>query len=115
MFFFLFRQGLETGGHGIRNGQYFDTIRVNPSLPVEEIKARAEAHEINFRYFPDGDVIEFIWLKLAILILIDIYFRLASRWTRRYARKISTTFSPYSKWTKQPNRLPSTPIYCRPA
>lgn len=48
--------GLEADGHVVRNNQYFDTLKIKPSIPVEDIKARAEAQEINFRYFPDGDV-----------------------------------------------------------
>ena len=42
----------------MRNSQFFDTLKIQPSLPVEDIKARAEAQEINLRYFPDGDVID---------------------------------------------------------
>ena len=49
---------MESGGHVVRNSQFFDTLKIQPSLPVEEIKARAEAQEINLRYFPDGDVID---------------------------------------------------------
>ncbi|XP_057374547.1 glycine dehydrogenase (decarboxylating), mitochondrial-like [Daphnia carinata] len=49
-------KGLEAGGHVVRNNQYFDTLKIKPSIPVQDIKARAEAQEINFRYFTDGDV-----------------------------------------------------------
>ena len=49
--------GLESGGHVVRNSQFFDTLKIQPSLPVKDIKARAEAQEINLRYFPDGDVL----------------------------------------------------------
>ena len=51
----------------MRNSQFFDTLKIQPSLPVEDIEARAEAQEINLRYFPDGDVIESL-----ILILISL-------------------------------------------
>ena len=49
-------KGLEANGNVLRNGRYFDTLKIKPSLPIEDIKARAEAKEINFRYFADGDV-----------------------------------------------------------
>lgn len=48
---------MESGGHVVRNSQFFDTLKIQPSLPVQDIKARAEAQEINLRYFPDGDVL----------------------------------------------------------
>ena len=58
----------------MRNSQFFDTLKIQPSLPVEDIKARAEAQEINLRYFPDGDVIDslieiLIEMKLMIFLL----------------------------------------------
>ncbi|EFX64832.1 hypothetical protein DAPPUDRAFT_65900 [Daphnia pulex] len=49
-------KGLESGGHVVRNSQFFDTLKIQPSLPVQDIKARAEAQQINLRYFPDGDI-----------------------------------------------------------
>lgn len=49
-------KGLDSNGNVLRSGHYFDTLKIKPSLPVEEIKARAEEKEINFRYFADGDV-----------------------------------------------------------
>lgn len=55
-FFTMVGTGLEAGGHVVRNNHYFDTLKIKPSIPVQDIKARAEAQEINFRYFPDGDV-----------------------------------------------------------
>jgi glycine dehydrogenase len=54
---------LESGGHVVRNSHFFDTLKIKPSLPVEDIKARAEAQEINFRYFPDGDVINYLLFR----------------------------------------------------
>lgn len=41
----------------MQNSQFFDTLKIQTSLPVEDIKARAEAQEINLRYSSDGDVL----------------------------------------------------------
>ncbi|KAK4027346.1 hypothetical protein OUZ56_016356 [Daphnia magna] len=49
-------KGLESGGHVVQNSQFFDTLKIQTSLPVEDIKARAEVQEINLRYSSDGDI-----------------------------------------------------------
>lgn len=33
---------------------FFDTIKVKPKMKVDEIRKRAEAKEINLRYFDDN-------------------------------------------------------------
>ena len=40
----------------MNNNHFFDTLKVTPSTSVDDIRMRAEAKEINLRYFPDGDV-----------------------------------------------------------
>jgi glycine dehydrogenase len=48
---------LEDGGHILTNKQFFDTLKIQPAnMSVEELKQRAEAKEINLRYYPDGTV-----------------------------------------------------------
>jgi len=49
-------KGLSDGGHAMNNNHFFDTLKVTPSTSVDDIRMRAEAKEINLRYFPDGDV-----------------------------------------------------------
>jgi hypothetical protein len=93
---------LESGGHVVRNSQFFDTLKIQPSLPVEDIKARAEAQEINLRYFPDGDVI----VSSSIFISIDktnFYFRLVFPSTKLFARKMLMIFSPFLMSLLQPS------------
>jgi hypothetical protein len=86
---------LESGGHVVRNSQFFDTLKIQPSLPVQDIKARAEAQEINLRYFPDGDVLIVLLFYLLRLIQFTFIFRLASPLTKLFARKILMIFSPF--------------------
>ncbi|KAK4024544.1 hypothetical protein OUZ56_024609 [Daphnia magna] len=63
-------KGLESGGHVVQNSQFFDTLKIQTSLPVEDIKARAEAQEINLRYSSDGDAL-IVELFISIGISID--------------------------------------------
>ncbi|KAG7166820.1 Glycine dehydrogenase (decarboxylating)-like [Homarus americanus] len=49
-------RGLEDAGHVIENEAYFDTIKVNPTLAVSEIRMRAQQKAINLRYFRDETV-----------------------------------------------------------
>jgi hypothetical protein len=86
---------LESGGHVVRNSQFFDTLKIQPSLPVEDIKARAEAQEINLRYFPDGDVIDSL-IEILIEMKLTIFFvRLASLLMKLFARKTLMIFSAF--------------------
>lgn len=49
--------GLQRSGHKLLNQHFFDTLHVRPEgLTTEEIRARAEQKEINFRYFDDGTI-----------------------------------------------------------
>lgn len=86
---------MESGGHVVRNSQFFDTLKIQPSLPVEDIKARAEAQEINLRYFPDGDVIDSL-IEILIEMKLTIFFvRLASLLMKLFARKTLMIFSAF--------------------
>jgi hypothetical protein len=80
----------------VRNSQFFDTLKIQPSLPVKDIKARAEAQEINLRYFPDGDVLIVLLFYLLRLIQLTLYLsRLVSPLTKLFAREILMIFSPF--------------------
>jgi len=49
--------GLERAGHSVRHDHFFDTLRVDLSdTTAERVKERAEAHQINLRYYDDGSV-----------------------------------------------------------
>ena len=52
----LLAKGLSESGNVIENGLFFDTIKVQPILDVNEIKHRANEMKINLRYFEDGAV-----------------------------------------------------------
>ncbi len=68
--------GLESNGNVLRNGHFFDTLKIKPSLPIEEIKVRAEEKEINLRYFADGDVRLFVniyYVKFSVLISFCLF------------------------------------------
>ncbi|MFB6097939.1 MAG: aminomethyl-transferring glycine dehydrogenase [Salinibacter sp.] len=50
-------EGLERAGHSVRHDHFFDTIRVDLSDTTQErVRERAEAHQINLRYYDDGSV-----------------------------------------------------------
>lgn len=49
--------GLEQLGHEVRHEHFFDTLRVDPAdTTADRIQDRAEAHQINLRYYNDGSV-----------------------------------------------------------
>lgn len=49
--------GLQNSGHTIVHDQFFDTIRIKLNeLKSSEIKQNAEKHNLNFRYFENGDI-----------------------------------------------------------
>ncbi|KAL5285746.1 GLDC family protein [Megaselia abdita] len=50
------KNALVAGGHEVINNLFFDTLQVNPSLPLDEIKSRAAEKKINFRYNTDGTI-----------------------------------------------------------
>ncbi|PSQ96229.1 MAG: glycine dehydrogenase (aminomethyl-transferring) [Bacteroidetes bacterium SW_9_63_38] len=50
-------EGLRRTGHSIRHDAFFDTLRVDlEDTTQERVRERAEAHEINLRYYDDGSV-----------------------------------------------------------
>lgn len=52
----LAEAGLSELGFGQRNDVYFDTLRVSGAGVTAEVLEKAEAREINFRYFENGDI-----------------------------------------------------------
>ncbi|VEN55511.1 unnamed protein product [Callosobruchus maculatus] len=52
----VLQHGLEHDNNKITNQYFFDTLRVEPRLPINEVKARAEEKQINLRYYDDGSV-----------------------------------------------------------
>ena len=50
-------EGLERTGHSVRHDAFFDTLRVDLQDATQaQVRKRAEAHEINLRYYDDGSV-----------------------------------------------------------
>jgi glycine dehydrogenase len=50
-------EGLTRAGHTVRHDAFFDTLRVDlHDTTQERVRERAEAHEINLRYYDDGSV-----------------------------------------------------------
>jgi glycine dehydrogenase len=50
-------EGLRRTGHSLRHDAFFDTLRVDLAETTQErVRERAEAHEINLRYYDDGSV-----------------------------------------------------------
>lgn len=47
---------LKSLGFSQLNPNYFDTLRVTANKHTDAVRALAEAKEINFRYFPNGDI-----------------------------------------------------------
>jgi len=48
---------ISNGGHRILHDQFFDTIRIQLNgSAVADLRSRAESHNLNFRYFENGDV-----------------------------------------------------------
>ncbi|MCE7994177.1 MAG: aminomethyl-transferring glycine dehydrogenase [Roseivirga sp.] len=52
----LTEAGLSELGFGQKNDVYFDTLRVSGAGVTAEVLEKAEAKEINFRYFENGDI-----------------------------------------------------------
>ncbi len=49
--------GLKRTGHAVRHDAFFDTLRVDlQDTTQDRVRERAEAHEINLRYYDDGSV-----------------------------------------------------------
>ncbi|MFO8098960.1 MAG: aminomethyl-transferring glycine dehydrogenase, partial [Salinibacter sp.] len=50
-------KGLRRTGHTLRHDAFFDTLRVDlAGMTQAQVRERAEAHEINLRYYDDGSV-----------------------------------------------------------
>lgn len=50
-------EGLLHAGHKLLNNAFFDTLHIEPvGITIEQVKERAEAKRINFRYFTDGTI-----------------------------------------------------------
>jgi glycine dehydrogenase len=50
-------EGLQRTGHSVRHDAVFDTLRVDLHETTQaQVRERAEAHEINLRYYDDGSV-----------------------------------------------------------
>ncbi|PSQ85641.1 MAG: glycine dehydrogenase (aminomethyl-transferring) [Bacteroidetes bacterium QS_3_64_15] len=50
-------EGLARTGHSVRHAAFFDTLRIDlQDTTPERVRERAEAHEINLRYYDDGSV-----------------------------------------------------------
>ncbi|KAJ8931698.1 hypothetical protein NQ314_015345 [Rhamnusium bicolor] len=54
--FAALQYGLDLDMNMIPNQLFFDTLRIEPKLEIEDIKARAYQKEINLRYYEDGSV-----------------------------------------------------------
>lgn len=52
----ILKRGLEDAGHTVENSQFFDTIKVNATLAISEIRMRAQQKMINLRYFRNETV-----------------------------------------------------------
>ncbi|XP_066154091.1 glycine dehydrogenase (decarboxylating), mitochondrial [Euwallacea fornicatus] len=52
--------GLQRSGSVLSNEYFFDTLRVQPAISLEEIRNRAEEMTINLRYYDDG------WVGIAL-------------------------------------------------
>jgi hypothetical protein len=79
---------LADAGNVIRNDLVFDTLRIQPSLGTDEVKARAEAKKINLRYFPDGDVSVLIEIFQFNLSTLNSNFRSVCLWTKQSVNPI---------------------------
>ena len=47
-------EGLKQANNQVLNEQFFDTIKVKPTLSIGEIRKKAEAKQINLRYYEDN-------------------------------------------------------------
>ncbi|XP_056635016.1 glycine dehydrogenase (decarboxylating), mitochondrial [Diorhabda sublineata] len=52
----VLHHGLQQDGNAMCNKLFFDTLKVYPKLPIEEIKSRAAVKRINYRYYEDNGV-----------------------------------------------------------
>lgn len=52
----ILANGISETSNKVNTKMYFDTIKITPANGIKEIKERADAKEINLRYYEDGDV-----------------------------------------------------------
>ncbi|XP_045619185.2 glycine dehydrogenase (decarboxylating), mitochondrial [Procambarus clarkii] len=52
----ILARGLQDSGHIVESEFFFDTIKVNATLAISEVRMRAQQKEINLRYFRDETV-----------------------------------------------------------
>ena len=52
----ILAKGLNDSGNVVKNDTVFDTLRIKPRDGAVAVRSRAEAQQINLRYFEDGDV-----------------------------------------------------------
>jgi glycine dehydrogenase len=50
----LLAEGLRRSNNQVVNKDYFDTIKIKPSVSLEIIKQKAKEKKINLRYFSDN-------------------------------------------------------------
>lgn len=48
--------GIKRAGHTLKSKTFFDTVKFQPATSQQDIRKKAEAKEINIRYFDDGCV-----------------------------------------------------------
>ena len=46
-------EGLKTGGNSIKNENFFDTLKIQPQMSIDEIQQRAKEKRVNLRYYDD--------------------------------------------------------------
>lgn len=63
-------EGLKVSGNQILNEVFFDTIKILPNMNIEEIREKALAKSINFRYFPDGKHVSRIYIYSYLKFII---------------------------------------------
>ncbi|XP_025837519.1 glycine dehydrogenase (decarboxylating), mitochondrial-like, partial [Agrilus planipennis] len=52
----VLNHGLKKDGHETQKSTFFDTLRIEPKISVDEIRSRAMEKKINLRYYDDGAV-----------------------------------------------------------
>ncbi|XP_019868372.2 glycine dehydrogenase (decarboxylating), mitochondrial [Aethina tumida] len=52
----VLHHGLKEDGNILTNEYFFDTLRIQPKIDLDELKSRADEKKINLRYYDDGAV-----------------------------------------------------------
>lgn len=53
----VLKHGLEMDGNKLTNEYFFDTLKIVPSIGVDEVRTRANEKKINLRYFDDNETV----------------------------------------------------------